>query len=157
MPAHAHPLRQFHVVRKLREARGRPVPFPELQRHLLEQTSVGDFGGGYELRTFQRDRPLIADNFGVSIRHRRGAGYYLAEEDPLPDGQQQLLEAFELREFLRLPAALGPFVQPEARRPRGLEHLRPLLPQPLPLVAHLLLPQPLLRKHLSPTRATPPG
>ena len=126
MPAHAHLLRQFHLVLKLREARGRPLPFPELQRHLLERTPVGDFGG-YELRTFQRDRPLIAENFGVSIRHRRGAGYYIAETDPLTDGQQQLLEAFEMQEFLRLPAALGPWVQPEPRRPRGLEHLRPLL------------------------------
>ena len=127
MPAHAHLLRQFHVVLKLREARGRPLPFPELQRHLLEQTPVADFGGRYELRTFQRDLPLIAENFGVSIRSRKNQGYYLAEEDPLTDGQQQLLEAFELHEFLRLPAALGAFVQPEPRRARGLEHLRPLL------------------------------
>jgi hypothetical protein len=127
MQTQAHLLRQFHLVLKLREARGRPIPFPELQRHLLEQTSVGDFGGSYELRTFQRDRPLIAENFGVSIRHRRGAGYYVAETNPLTDGQHQLLDAFELQAFLRLPAALGAFVQPEPRQARGLEYLRPLL------------------------------
>ena len=94
---------------------------------MLEQTSVGDFGGDYELRTFQRDRPHIAENFGISIRSRKNQGYYIAETDPLTDGQQQLLDAFELQEFLRLPAALGPFVQPEPRRPLGLTHLRPLL------------------------------
>ena len=127
MPAHAHLLRQLLLVQKLRASPGRPLPFAELRRHLLEHTSVGDYGGGYTLRTFQRDLPLIAENFGVSVRSRKGQGYYIAEADPLLAGQQALLDAFELQEFLRLPAALAPYVQPEPRRPLGLEHLRPLL------------------------------
>lgn len=45
----------------------------------------------------------------------------------MPGGHQRLLDAFELQEFLRLPQALGPYVQPETRRPQGLEYLRPLL------------------------------
>lgn len=114
-------------MQRLQQARGRAIPFAELQRYLLEQTSVGDFGGSYRLRTFQREIPLMAENFGVSIRHRRGQGYYITETDPLTDGHQRLLEAFELREFLRLPAVLGTLVQAEARRPQGLEYLRPLL------------------------------
>ena len=126
MPAHAHLLRQFYAVQRLQLAKGTPVPFAELQRYLLEQTSVGDFGG-YELRTLQRDIPLIAENFGVTIRSRRNHGYYIAETDPLTDSQQRLLQAFELQEFLRLPAALAQHVQPEPRRPLGLEYLRLLL------------------------------
>lgn len=128
MQAQAHLVRQFHLVLKLREARGQPIPFEDLQRHLLDHTSVGDFpNASYEQRTLQRDLPHIAQNFGVSIRSRKNLGYYIADEDPLLPGQQALFEAFELQEFLRLPAALGPFVQPEPRRPRGLEYLRPLL------------------------------
>ncbi len=127
MPAHAHLLRQFHLVQRLREARTQPMAFADLQRYLLEQTNVGDLSHSYTQRTFQRDIPHIAESFGVSIKHRKGRGYYIAETDLLTDGQQRLLDAFELQEFLRLPAALAPFVQPAPRRPLGLEHLRPLL------------------------------
>ncbi len=127
MPVHATLLRQFHIVQRLQQARNRPIPFPELQRYLLEQTSVGDFISNYDARTFLRDRKLIVENFGVSIRSRRHHGYYISETDPLTEGHERLLEAFELREFLRLPAALGGLVQVEARRPLGLEHLQPLL------------------------------
>lgn len=128
MPAaQAHLLRQFHIVQRLQATHGRPVPFPELRRYLLEQTSVGDYGGDYQQRTLQRELPFIAENFGVTIRSRRNHGYYIAETDPLTEGHQRLLEAFELREFLQLPAALGAFVQAEARQPLGLKYLRPLL------------------------------
>ena len=44
-----------------------------------------------------------------------------------PTCYQRLPDALELPEFLRLPRALGPHVQPEPRRPQGLEYLRPLL------------------------------
>ena len=47
MPAHAYLLRQLLLVLKLRANPGRPLPFAELRRHLLEQASVGDFGGGW--------------------------------------------------------------------------------------------------------------
>ncbi|WP_151089031.1 helix-turn-helix transcriptional regulator [Hymenobacter baengnokdamensis] len=127
MPARAHLLRQFHIVQRLQAVRGRALPFDEIRRYLLEETAVGDYEGGYELRTFQRDKQEIIDLFGITIRARKNEGYYLAETEPLPADQQRLFEAFELQEFLRLPQALGPFVQAEARRPLGLQYLRPLL------------------------------
>jgi predicted DNA-binding transcriptional regulator YafY len=127
MPAHLHLLRQFHLVQRLQAVRGRALPFAELRRYLLEHPSLGDYGGGYELRTFQRDVREVVDLFGISIKSRRGQGYYIAETEQLPPGWPQLLAAVELQAFLRLPAALAPFVQPETRRPLGLEHLRPLL------------------------------
>lgn len=128
MPAQAHFLRLFHLVRRLQQVPGQAVPFAELQRYLLEHPSLRDFPGGYELRTFQRDRHLIADNFGITIKYcRRGQGYRVTETDLMPGDHQRLLDAFELQEFLRLPRALGPYVQPETRRPQGLEYLRPLL------------------------------
>ncbi|SET50291.1 helix-turn-helix transcriptional regulator [Hymenobacter actinosclerus] len=120
-------LRQLHLITRLQRFPGQPVPFAELRRYLLEQTSVGDRQGSYGERTFGRDRDQIAELFGVSIRSRRHQGYYIAETELLPPGHAALLEALELREFLRLPAALAPFVQAEARRPLGLEYLRPLL------------------------------
>lgn len=114
-------------MQRLRAASGRALPFAEIQRYLLEQTAVGDYDAGYELRTLQRDMHEVADLFGVTIKARKGQGYYLAETDELPTGWLRLLEAFELQEFLRLPRALGQFVQPETRRAQGLEHLCPLL------------------------------
>ncbi|GAB3634890.1 WYL domain-containing protein [Hymenobacter arcticus] len=129
MPARAHLLRQFRLVRRLQAARGRALPFAEIQRYLLTETSVGDFISSYSLRTFQRDVREIIDLFGLTIKSRKNAGYYLDLADtelPLAE-HERLLEAVELQAFLRLPAALAPFVQPETRRAQGLAHLRPLL------------------------------
>ena len=127
MPARAHFLRQLHLVRRLQAVRERALPFEEIQRYLLQETSVGDFDSGYSKRTLQRDVREIIDLFGITIKTRKNEGYYIADTEPLPAGWQQLFEAVELQEFLRLPAALAPFVQPEMRQPLGLEHLRPLL------------------------------
>ena len=127
MPARAHLLRQFYLVQRLQAGRGRALPFEEIQRYLLEHPSLCDQLPGYERRTLQRDVREVAELFGVTIRSRKNQGYYLAETEELPPGHGALLEALELQEFLRLPEALAPFVQPEARRSRGLEHLRPLL------------------------------
>lgn len=124
---HAHFLRQLLLVLRLQHLK-RAVPFEELRRYLLEQTSLRDLAANYSQRTFQRDLPKIAERFGVVIEHdRRQGGYVIATADLLPEGYQRLLDAFELQEFLRLPSALSPFVQWEARRPVGTEWLQPLL------------------------------
>lgn len=127
MPARAHLLRQLHLVRRLGEMRGRALPFDEIKRFLLQETSVGDFDSGYSQRTLQRDVREIIDLFGITIKTRKNEGYYIAEAAPLLAEHARLLDAVELQEFLRLPAALGQFVQPETRRSQGLGHLRPLL------------------------------
>jgi len=127
MPAHAHLLRHYHLIQRLQVARGRAFSFPEIQRYVVEETGVGDFGG-YELRTFQRDLPVIAEHYGVTIKYdRRLGGYRITAIEPGLADQRHLLEAVARQEFLRLPQALGQFVQPETRRAQGLEHLRPLL------------------------------
>ena len=129
MPFKSLLLRQLLLVQRLHQARGNPVTFQELQRYLLDETTVGDFRKSYSKKTFERDGNVIAEIFGVTIRSRRNKGYYLAAEtdEALTDTHQRLLEAFELQNFLRLPQALAGYVQTEPRRPRGLEHLRPLL------------------------------
>ena len=126
MPAHAALLRQREVLAYLQRA-ARPVPFAAIRRYILEQSRAGDLTRSYSERTFQRDLPLIAEAFGVTIKARRYEGYYVAEQEPLLPDQQRLLDAVALHQFYQLPASLGPFVQPEPRRPLGLEHLRPLL------------------------------
>ncbi|RAK62424.1 WYL domain-containing protein [Hymenobacter edaphi] len=124
---HAHFLRQLLLVLRLQHLK-RAVPFGELRDYLLEQTSLRDLAANYSQRTFQRDLPKIAERFGVTIAHdRRAGGYVITTADPLPEGYQRLLDAFELQEFLRLPTALSPFVQWESRRPLGTEWLQPLL------------------------------
>lgn len=127
MTTHAHFLRQLLVVLRLQHLK-RAVPFEELRNYLLEQTSLRDLAANYSQRTLQRDLPQIAERFGVTIGHdRRAGGYVIVSADPLPEGYQRLLDAFELQEFLRLPTALSPFVQWESRRPLGTEWLQPLL------------------------------
>jgi proteasome accessory factor B len=127
MTTHAHFLRQLLLVSRLQYLK-RAVPFEELRDYLLEQTSLRDLAADYSQRTFQRDLPKISERFGVTIVYdRKAGGYVIALADPLPEGYQRLLDAFELQEFLRLPAALSPFVQWESRRPIGTEWLQPLL------------------------------
>ncbi|AMR26825.1 hypothetical protein A0257_06685 [Hymenobacter psoromatis] len=127
MPAHAHLLRHYHLIQRLQTTRGRAFAFPEIQRYLVEETGVGDFGG-YELRTFQRDFSVIAEQYGITIKYdRRLGGYRITATEPELADQRHLLEAVARQEFLRLPQALGQLVQPETRRAQGLEHLRPLL------------------------------
>jgi proteasome accessory factor B len=126
MPPPAALIRQREVLAYLQRAQ-RPVPFETIRRYVLEQSPAGDLTRSYSERTFQRDLSLIAEATGFVIKVRRGAGYYVAEQEALLPGQQRLLDAVALHQFYQLPAALGPFVQPEPRRPLGLEHLRPLL------------------------------
>ena len=126
MPPHPAQIRQREVLAYLQRA-GRPVPFAAIQRYILEQSPVGDLTRSYSERTFQRDLPLIAEATGFTIKARRNEGYYVAEQEPLLPDQQRLLDAVALHQFFQLPAALGPFVQPEPRRSLGIEHLRPLL------------------------------
>jgi proteasome accessory factor B len=126
MPSHPAQLRQREVLAYLQRV-GRPVPFAAIQRYILEQSPAGDLIRSYSERTFQRDLQLIAEATGFTIKARRNEGYYVAEQEPLLPDQQRLLDAMALHQFFQLPAALGPFVQPEPRRPLGLEYLRPLL------------------------------
>jgi len=125
---HAHFLHKSLLVLRLQHLK-RAAPFEELPDYLLEQnTSLWDLAVNYSQCTFQRDLPKITERSGVTIAHyRRAGGYVIATADPLPEGYQRLLDAFELQEFLRLPTALSPFVQWESRRPLGTEWLQPLL------------------------------
>jgi len=129
MTTQAHLQRQMALARRLQQAK-RALSFPELQAYLLEQTALRDVASSYSRRTFERDLKVLAEEFGVAVRYdARQRGYVMdasSSGDLLP-GHQRLLEAFELQAFLRLPAALAPHVQLEARQPLGLEHLRPIL------------------------------
>ena len=127
MTTHAHLQRQLALALLLQHAK-RPHSFEEIQAYLLSQSSLCDVMSSYTKRTFQRDLLVIAEDFAVNASYdQKQRGYVVTSTDPLPPGHQRLLEALELQVFLRLPAALAPHVQLEARRPLGLEHLRPLL------------------------------
>ena len=77
--------------------------------------------------TFGAPLPICDARSRFFSAARKNQGYYLAETEPLLAEHERLLEAVELQEFLQLPVALGQHVQPEARRPLDLAHLRPLL------------------------------
>ena len=126
MPLPAY-LRQQALLMRLRQAGTQPVPADTLRCYVLEQSAAADYAQGYSGRTLQRDLAALPERFGVVVKVRRHEGHYIAETEALTPAQQQLNEALALRAFYALPESLGPFVQPEARQARGLEHLRPLL------------------------------
>jgi len=129
MTTHAQLQRQQALALRLQHAK-RALSFAELHAYLLEETVLRDVATSYSRRTFERDLKAIEEDFGITVRYdARQRGYVVDPADavPLLAGHQRLLEAMELHAFLRLPAALTPHVQLEARRPLGLEHLRPLV------------------------------
>jgi predicted DNA-binding transcriptional regulator YafY len=119
----AYLLRYLLIIRRLRAVGS--CSFEQLHTYLFD-SELRDFAHSYSLRSFQRDILDIRTLFGIQIQSSR-AGYAIEDQGLDESFNLQLLEAFDLQRFLSAPAALSPFVQAERRRPRGTEHLHPLL------------------------------
>ncbi len=128
MPTHTPYQRHAFLLRYLEARRGRPAPFETLQAAVEANGFMADFGKAYLRRNWERDKRQMEEKFGLDIEMRRGCGYCLPADGPPPDpAALRLADALEMNDFLQLPAALAPFVQPEPRRALGTQHLGPLL------------------------------
>ncbi len=68
---------------------------------------------GCSLRTLQRDFHLIAELFGIEIRHDKSKGYYIDEFGHSSDGYEELLLNFEVLSAIGPDSTIQNYVLPE--------------------------------------------
>lgn len=110
------------VLNKLNGRQGpQYVPADELLRYLQYEKSLSEGGEADEisLRTLQRDFKTIAQLFGITIKHKAGRGYYIAERDADTNAEnyEALLINFEMLSSIDQDSTLQKYVLPEHRRP----------------------------------------
>lgn len=96
----------------------------DLIHYLENQMSYRGFEAGISLRTIQRDIQDIEEIFGVTIKHKKGYGYHIAEteEDPLCR-YEELLMNFDLLTALDSECHSRGYIIPEHHRPLGSDNL----------------------------------
>ncbi len=121
----AHFLRYSLLIRRLQRGQASREQLTELI--LTEQADVLT---SYSRNSLARDFKDIAELFGVVVTCCRRTNLYAideAESGGVDELRLQLLEAWEMQTAVRAAATVAAYVQLEARRPAGTEHLRPLL------------------------------
>ena len=83
---------------------------------------------GISRRTILRDLKEIRSGMGVSIEYSRAEnGYYIPDDEDQISDIERVLEQYDLITSLHAREELSSFVFPERRKPRGTEHLSPLI------------------------------
>ena len=83
---------------------------------------------GVSRRTILRDLNEIRSGMGISIEYSRTEnGYYIPEDEDKMSDLERILEQYDLITSLRAREELSSFVFTERRKPRGTEHLSPLI------------------------------
>lgn len=116
-------IRYLLILYKL-NGRAGYVEGKDLIHYLENQMSYRGFEAGISLRTIQRDIQDIEDIFGVTIKHKKGYGYHIAEteEDPLCR-YEELLMNFDLLTALDSECHSRGYIIPEHHRPLGSDNL----------------------------------
>ena len=82
---------------------------------------------GCTLRTLQRDFQTIEELFGLTIRHDKLRGYYLAEQVRSGADYGELLLNFEILNAIDADSDIRQYVLPEHRRSREIPYVPELL------------------------------
>ena len=83
---------------------------------------------GISRRTILRDLKEIRSGMGISIEYSRTEnGYYIPEDEDQVSDIERILEQYDLITSLHAREELSSIVFPERRKPRGTEHLSPLI------------------------------
>lgn len=115
------------IINKL-DSRNKYVNSDELLRYIEDNMRIryGNLAG-HSLRTIQRDIKDIEDIFGIIIKYRKDAGYYIADkEQASAEKYEELLLNFDILAALNAESGLNKYVLAEHHRPVGNNNL-PLL------------------------------
>jgi len=83
---------------------------------------------GLSKRTIQRDIREIDANLNITIKYsKRENGYYIPVDDDAQSDFAMMVEQLNLLGAMYMDKQLANFVFPERRKPRGMEHLPPLI------------------------------
>lgn len=104
------------------------VPAGELVDYVTQRMhSQYASSSGCTLRTLQRDFQTIEELFGLTIRHDKLRGYYLAEQIRSGADYGELLLNFEILNAIDADSDIRQYVLPEHRRSREIPYIPELL------------------------------
>lgn len=96
----------------------------DLIHYLENQMWIRGYEAGISKRTIQRDIQDIRDIFKVEIKHKKGYGYFIADNDEDPQFRyEELLMDFDLLTSLDSECHTRGYVIPEHHRPVGSDNL----------------------------------
>ena len=120
--------RYLLIIRLIRN--NRYISLPELIRKVEDGLVYFDDTEdiGVSRRTILRDLKEIRSGLGISIEYSKAEnGYYIPEDEDQISDIERILEQYDLVTSLHAREELSSFVFPERRKPRGTEHLSPLI------------------------------
>ena len=120
--------RYLLIIRLIRN--NRYISLPELVRKVEDGLVYFDDAEdiGVSRRTILRDLKEIRSGMGISIEYSRSEnGYYIPEDEDQISDIERILEQYDLMTSLHAREELSSIVFPERRKPRGTEHLSPLI------------------------------
>jgi predicted DNA-binding transcriptional regulator YafY len=107
---------------------GKYVRSSELLAYVEQNMRIRNGTASYSSRTIQRDIKYIDDLFGIVIKHRKDAGYYITErEQASPEKYEELLYNFDILAALDAESGLSNYVLAEHHRPTGSDNLIQLM------------------------------
>ena len=120
--------RYLLIIRLIRN--NRYISLPELIRKVEDGLAYYEDTEdvGISRRTILRDLKEIRSGMGISIEYSRTEnGYYIPEDEDQVSDIERILEQYDLITSLHAREELSSIVFPERRKPRGTEHLSPLI------------------------------
>ncbi|MDR1201866.1 MAG: WYL domain-containing protein [Tannerellaceae bacterium] len=115
------------IVNKL-DGGNKYVHSSELLAYVEQNMRIRNGTAPYSLRTIQRDIKDIDDLFGIVIKHKKDAGYYITErEQASPEKYEELLYNFDILAALDAESGLSNYVLAEHHRPTGSTNLIQLM------------------------------
>jgi predicted DNA-binding transcriptional regulator YafY len=117
------------IVNKLSNKRATYVPTDELIDYVEKNMRIRySDAAGSTLRTIQRDLLTIDSLFGISVKNKKGYGYFINERlSASPEKYEELLLNFDLLSALDADSGLQNYVLAEHHRPRGSLHISALM------------------------------
>ncbi len=117
-------LRYNLIIGRLRKS---PASFNDIDQYLEREGQLQEYNLRVSKRTFQRDLDDIRLIYSIDIQFDFSSQQYLIEYADDPNGNIQLLEAFDTLNAFKLTANLSSKVYFEKRQPQGTENLYGLI------------------------------
>lgn len=111
------------IINRLRR---KPTSFEEIADYLELQSDIQGYDFTISKRTFHRDKNDIRSLYNIDIEYDSiKRAYYIEEEDS--DMNDRMLEAFDVFNALNISSRVSKYISFENRKPKGTEHLSPIL------------------------------
>jgi predicted DNA-binding transcriptional regulator YafY len=121
-----HLLRNILIVNKIKNDSG--IGLSELTGYIQDAMTLrGIYDVGISRRTILRDIQNIRTDLGIDILYSRQRKGYSIDDDRLSPDVDQFLDSFDVFTALNMDESVPDFVFAEKHRPRGTQHLFPLI------------------------------